>query len=347
MNKLRIGHIGWLSNDEGVDHTTVAWCDTNEQRLHDLKLKHPHMLMFTDYREMLRCADLDLVVIATPNWLHHQMASECLRAGKHVFLEKPMAVKRDEMEDLVADAARSGKHLAIDFEMRISPFASRIQEILGTGEIGGLRRMEFIHHRGGWLESGNGIWRTKHAKSGGIFLMEIIHSIDLFRFLAGEVVAVQATSGPNVFDHYEFPDNACLQLHFQNGSHGVILSSHTLSAQDAAPTEWPQRGHDMNMIFTCSGGSIAVDFLRCRILVNRYEKYPLGTSGVRAVFDRVEDFSRLGSHFFHDIDLMRREFIRRCANNEKPFQTIDDAWKTHLVCLAAEESLASNSRVSL
>lgn len=344
MNKLRIGHVGWLTVDEGPDHTTTAWCDVDQQRLLALERAHPGIRMFTDFRSMAEFEALDLVVIATPNWLHFEMACEFLKAGKHVFLEKPMAMNSGEMQELLEAAKRSGRNLAIDFEMRISPFACRIQEILASGEVGELRRLEFIHHRGGWMEEGNGIWRTRKDKCGGLFLMEIIHAIDVFRLFGGEITSVRAVCGPNVFTHYEFPDNACLHLGFASGVQGVILSSHTLSAQDASVEELPQRGHDMNMILTCSQGSIAVNFLRGHILINRYERYPEGTSGMRAVFGREEDHSALGGSFFHDIDRMRRDFISRCARGADPIQSPEDALKTHLVCLAADESFRLGSQ---
>ena len=59
MKKLRVGHIGWLANDEGPDCTTVAWCDVREDKLKNAKEKHPDIEMYTDYNEMLAKANLD------------------------------------------------------------------------------------------------------------------------------------------------------------------------------------------------------------------------------------------------------------------------------------------------
>jgi len=95
---LKIGHIGWLKQDEGPECTTVAWCDINARKLQDLAPKHPAIAMFTDYREMLRKADLDLVVISSPNFAHAEQAVAFLDAGKHVFLEKPIGINREECD---------------------------------------------------------------------------------------------------------------------------------------------------------------------------------------------------------------------------------------------------------
>ena len=344
IKRLRVGHIGWLANDQNDHAQTVAWCDTNKERIQKACARNPEIKGCTDYREMLRDADLDLVVIATPNWVHCEMACDFLKAGVHVFLEKPMGINREEIDRLHAEALASKAQLAIDFELRISGLARFVKNMLESGGLGALRRMELVHHRGGWLEEGNGIWRTRPEKSGGLFLMEPIHAIDFFRMLAGEVSAVQSLSGPNVLGNYRFPDNACTNLLFSNGIIATILTSHTLSAHTNNPKEWIERGHDMRWVFTFSQGSVLVDILREKILINRYEVYPEGTNGTRVVFDREQDFEGQGAAFYHDITSMRLDFIRRCALGEKPLQDIGDARRTHLVCLAAEESALSGGR---
>ena len=344
MKKLRIGHIGWLANDQTEFAETVAWCDANPERLGKAREKCPAIAAYTDYRELLNHPGLDLVVIATPNWLHCDMACDFLDRGIHVFLEKPMGINRAEIDRLLAAARRSNAQIAVDFEMRISPFAEKTTGLIRSGELGELRRMELVHHRGGWLEEGNGLWRTRPEKSGGLFLMEPIHAIDLFRMVAGEVAAVETISGPNVLGNYGFPDNACSHLFFEGGVTATLLTSHTLSAQTGSPEEWTERGHEMRWVFTCSRGTFSVDLLRKKVLVNRYEEYPVGTAGTRVVFDHEWNFTGDGDAFHHDITAMRQDFIRRCSTGEPPLQEISDAWRTHLVCLAAEESAADGGR---
>jgi len=347
MAKLKVGHIGWLSRDEGPDCQTVAWCDVREDKMKSAAQQHPDITMYTDWRRMVEHPGLDLVCISTPNWLHTDMACAFLEAGVHVFVEKPMSINRQELDRLLVTQKKSGKHLCVDFEMRVSPAVRRIKAILDGGEIGQLRRIELVHHRGGWLEEGNGIWRTRTDRSGGHFLMEPIHMIDIFRCLAGEIKAVQSTSGPNVLKNYgDFPDNLFTNLFFEDGTLATILTSHTLSAQTRDPNRWARLGHDMYMVFTGTAGSLMVDFINPRILVVRNEDYPAGAQGTRVVFSREEDYSAGDDYhgFFHDITLMRRTFISRCAAGQPPVQDALDAWKTHLVCLAAEESSKTDFR---
>lgn len=346
MKKLRVGHIGWLSLDEGDDCETVAWCDVIEKKLEGAKAKHPNIAMYADWREMLKKAKLDLVCISTPNWLHTEMACAFLEAGAHVFVEKPMGINKEELDGLVVAQRKSGRHVCVDFEMRVAPATERIKEIIDSGEIGELRRMELVHHRGGWVNEGNGAWRTVSAKSGGHFFMEPIHKIDIFRYFAGEIKAVQSTSGPNVLKNYkDFPDNLFTSIFFENGCLATILTSHTLSAHTKDTSKWGELGHDMYVAFTCTKGTLMIDYIKARLLINHYEDYPAGAEGSRVIFDRTEDYSKMGhGKFCHDIAKMRRTFINRCAKGEPPVQDVLDAWKSHVVCLAAEESAKTDFR---
>ncbi|MBI2438607.1 MAG: hypothetical protein HYV36_07340, partial [Lentisphaerae bacterium] len=150
---------------------------------------------------------------------------------------------------------------------------------------------------------------------------------------------------PTVLPQYQFQDNVCSHFFFKSGALGTILSSHTHSAWTSDSKAWPALGHEMQMIFTLSKGSIGVNFLAPLILINRFQEYPSGSGGMRVEHDRTDNYTAMGSHAFaHDIAKMRWEFIRRLANSQPPVQTTLDAWKTHRVCLAAEQSVRDNFR---
>ena len=346
MKELKIAYIGWLHDAQGPGYKTVAWCDINARRLADAKGKHPHITMYTDYREMLKQEKLDAVYISTPNFVHTEQAIAFLDAGVHVFLEKPMGVNKAECDALLQAATRNKRLCVIDFEMRISPFRKRIQQIIDSGEYGPLKRIEMIHYRGAWLEEGNGIWRTRPEKSGGMFFMEPIHAVDVFRQLAGEITAVQSIAGPNVLPQYRFEDNVCSHFFFKSGVVGTLLTAHTHSAHSADPKNHNRdMGHWMDMVFTFAKGSVGADIIIPRLVFNRFVEYPAGSGGWRVEFERIEDYANLGSNaFVHDINLMHREFIRRLIAGETEAVTTLDAWKTHQVCLAAEQSVRQEGR---
>jgi predicted dehydrogenase len=337
--KVRVGYIGWLFYDETEYSIPHSICDINEEKLAAFKAEHPTLKVFTDYREMAEDPELDVVIISTPNWLHCEMTECFLQNGKHVFCEKPMGVNRDEMNRMLKAQRASGCQLSLDFEKRVSPGYLRAKEILDSGEIGAVKGVEFIHHRGAWLEEGAMKWRTKPELSGGLFFMEPCHDIDLFRFLIGEISHVQSFKFPNVLGQYEegvIPDNVTTHLFFENGAKGTILSSHALSVFTAKFDEYADMGHDMQFIFYCEKGAMRLDCITDKILVVDFKQYPEGSHGVRVELNRIEHIGDNAA--WHDITQNRLTFIKACADGVPHIQDAYDAWRTHCVCLAAEQS---------
>ncbi len=339
--KLRLGQIGWLHNDHGPDYETIAWCDIHEAKLKKAGTQAPQIALYTNFRAMLEREKLDAVFIASPNKFHAEQAIAFLEAGVHVFLEKPMGITEAECRAVRDTALKAQRHCVVDFELRVSIMTQRLQSVIQSGEYGTLRRLEFFHHRGGWLEEGNGLWRTRPEQSGGLFLMEPIHAIDLFRYLGGEIASVQAFAGPRVLPHYRFEDHAGVFITFQSGTAGFLFTSHTHSAQTPDPKRWnSDMGHDMALIATFERGSVGINVLAQRMTFNRFEEYPPGSGGMRVVFDHIEDYEPAGLHAFsHDIGRMRHEFIRRLLEALPPLISIEDAYQSHQVCFAIEESI--------
>jgi predicted dehydrogenase len=348
MKRINAGYAGWFSDDNTDYCKAVAFCDINKEKLHTLSQQYPHIKMYENFHEFLKHPGLDAVIISTPNFLHAEQAIAAMEAGKDVFLEKPMGINREECDRILAAQKRTGKRFTVDFEMRVSTFPQRIKLLIRSGEYGELKRMEFFHHRGCWLEQGNGIWRTRPEKSGGLFFMETIHEVDIFRFFAGDVESVISVAGANVLPQYHFEDNAAAHLFFSNGISGSILTSHTHSAIPLNAQHWQntaeyhnKMGHDMSFIFTLTKGSIGANMLTGEIMINRFEEYPRGSGGYRVIQDRIENI--IGGNGMdevcHDINKMRHEFLRRSSTDEPPVQDPIDIWKSHLACLAVEESI--------
>lgn len=336
--KLKVGYIGWLFHDETPFCVPYAVCDVNAPKLQDHVKKHPGVKVFTDYRALAADSEVDAVIISTPNWLHCEMTEAFLGKGKHVFCEKPMGVNRAEMNRMLRAQRKSGKQLAIDFEMRASEGCQRIKKIVDSGELGAMKGIEFVHHRGGWLAEGNNIWRTDPARSGGLYFMEPCHEVDFFRYLMGEITHVQSFKMPNVLPQYpaNMPDNVCSHLFFESGAMGLISTNHSLSVHTAKLEEYNDQGHDMFFVLTGDRGGLRMDCINDKILVVKYAEYPKGSHGRRVEFDRSERVD--GGKSFHDIDANRLAFLRSCAEGRPHLQDAYSAWRTHAVCLAAEHS---------
>ena len=111
-------------------------CDASAQRLSHMRRLHPGIATTSRFEDVLNDAEIQAVVIATPVRFHYEMAKACLNAGKHVFIEKPMARTVDEAEELVTLADRQGLVIMVGHTFLFSPAVRRMKEIIVAGDIG-------------------------------------------------------------------------------------------------------------------------------------------------------------------------------------------------------------------
>ena len=116
-----------------------AVCDSSEERLHHMKTLYSQVEGCCDYEHLLNGMGLDAVVIATPVRLHHSLARASLQAGKHTFIEKPMAASSAECEELIELARQQGLVLMVGHTFLYSPPVRKIKEIVDHGDLGEIR----------------------------------------------------------------------------------------------------------------------------------------------------------------------------------------------------------------
>jgi predicted dehydrogenase len=121
-----------------------AVCDVSEQRLRHMRRLYPALETTTQFDDLLKDKELDALVIATPVRFHFEMAKACLEAGKHVFIEKPMARTTAEAEELLALAKKQGLQIMVGHTFLFSPAVRRMKEIVDSGDIG---KIQYISAR--------------------------------------------------------------------------------------------------------------------------------------------------------------------------------------------------------
>jgi predicted dehydrogenase len=115
----------------------LAWlCDTSEELRGRFAARYPRARVTPDFADLLADGDLEAVVIATPVPTHYEFARQALDAGKHVFVEKPPAMRRDEMADLVALARERNLVLMPGHLLLYHPGVRKLKELIGSGELG-------------------------------------------------------------------------------------------------------------------------------------------------------------------------------------------------------------------
>ncbi len=145
--QIKVGVVGcgyWGPNlirnfKASPDCSMAVMCDLDEKRLAHLKSLYPEVEGITDYSHTLNGVGLDAVVIATAVRFHHPMAKASLLAGKHTFIEKPMAASSGECEELVDIARAKGLVLMIGHTFLYSPAVRKIKEIVDSGDLGDIR----------------------------------------------------------------------------------------------------------------------------------------------------------------------------------------------------------------
>ncbi len=225
----RIGavHARELSLGNILRATLSAVCDSDPEAL----ARFPGVPSFADSRSLLAAGVADAVLIATPHYDHTPLAIEALAAGFHVLTEKPLAVhKADCLRMLEAYEQRPNKAqvFAEMFNLRTDPRFLKLRELIALGELGTLRRMNWIitdwfrteayYRSGGWRAT----WR---GEGGGALLNQCPHNLDLWQWLFGMPKRVHAFCGFGTFHDIEVEDRVTAYLEYEQGTSGVFVTT--------------------------------------------------------------------------------------------------------------------------
>ena len=159
--------------------------NSNKERLDRLSKKYSIPIRSLDYKEFLKEKDLDLVVIASPPFLHARMAIVALENGKSVLCEKPLAISMDEARKIREVLASSDGRLKVDFVLRENPLVKKLKKIMGSGIFGNLQEIEF-YNLASDSQLNDSHWFWDKSKSGGIWIEHGVHFFDLFSYLTGK-----------------------------------------------------------------------------------------------------------------------------------------------------------------
>ncbi len=170
----------------------------------------------SDYKELLSDEAIKLLLITTRHNLHAPMVLESLEAGKHVFVEKPLALNIEDLDAIESAVNEHQKSVVVGFNRRFSPHMVKIKKALGDG--GGPVNINATMNAG-FVPSD--VWVHDMEIGGGRIIGEACHYIDLLVFLAGSPVKSICMNAMGA-NPEENTDNASILLRFENGSNGVI-----------------------------------------------------------------------------------------------------------------------------
>lgn len=188
-----------------------AVCDPDEEKLAAYAAEYPQAETYSDWRRMLASSDLPAVAIATPTPLHYEMADAALRAGKDVYVEKPLTHSSGEAQALTDLAAERGLVLMVGHLLLYQPAVSWIKDYLGTGALGDLYGIR--HER---LTLGR-------ARSAENVLWDIgVHDIAVMLYLTGERRPAEIRASGHRLLNLGVEDDVHVHLAFASGVRGNL-----------------------------------------------------------------------------------------------------------------------------
>jgi predicted dehydrogenase len=177
----------------------------------------------TDVEELAALPEVDAVAIGTPNRLHAPLAIRMLKAGKHVLLEKPMAMNASEARKIAREARERGLCLQIGHNWRYDLEAGYLKGVIQQGTLGRIVKTKGYGIHQNWGPAG---WFTKKSEAGGGALIDMgVHAIDTVCFLLGDPapVSVYAKIGTH-YGSYDVDDTGVLMIEWETGTVSLVES---------------------------------------------------------------------------------------------------------------------------
>lgn len=237
MTELNVGIVGfgWVAGAHINTFKKVAGANVtavcSRRKLDESRLQQEFgipLKVYNDYEEMLRDPSIDVVDICTPHPYHSAQAIAAARAGKHLIIEKPIALSYQDASEMREAIRESGVRTCVCFELRFSGQAMAIRSVLDQGLLGELHygEVDYYHGIGPWY--GQYAWNVKKEMGGSSLLTAGCHALDmLLLFMNGEVDEVSSYSNRSkneLFEPYEYDTTSVTLLRFKDGRIGKVAS---------------------------------------------------------------------------------------------------------------------------
>jgi predicted dehydrogenase len=194
-------HVPALRRARGA--VVVALSDHDPERLRGLAAQCDGAATYPDYRGLLADRQVDLVAVCVPVTSHPAVASAAFRVGKHVFIEKPLALSLEACDCLVEEARlaeSSGIRSAVGFNLRSHRLLRQARSIIQSGRLGEIELLRTLW-TADWSDGSRPPWHAIRSQGGGALLEIGTHQADLWRWLLeSEVESIQASSRSTAFD---------------------------------------------------------------------------------------------------------------------------------------------------
>lgn len=338
MKTLGVGILGtgWVSDEyirafEANAHTEVRAILSRDRVRAAAKAAEYRLARcraYEDLDDLLGDPALELVAICTPHHLHVSQGVAAARAGKHLLLEKPVALDAEGLGELRDAVRRAGVRTAVGFVLRWNPLFQTIRALQEDSTIGRLfyAEVDYLHGIGPWYAQY--AWNVKREIGGSSLLTAGCHAVDGLRWFARsrpvEVFSYSNTSAGNPFG-YEYDPNSVTLVKFEDGMMGKVASS----IECVMP-------YVFNILLLGDEGTIRNNQVFARKWV--------GQRGWATIPTVLPDSGDVTHHPFRDeVD----HFVECILTNRESHANLEDAAVTHEICFAAAVSARERRPVSM
>ncbi|RKY01037.1 gfo/Idh/MocA family oxidoreductase [Candidatus Poribacteria bacterium] len=232
--KLGIGIFGagWVAGEHAKAYMNNPHCEivaigsrTEEgARAFAERLGIQNVRFYTDFQKFLDDPELDALSICTPPHLHAQETIEAAQAGKHILIEKPVALNLEDLRRMDNAVKEAGVKTVVSFVLRWNPLFQSIKALLEQGAIGKVfyAEVDYWHGIGPWYKQYK--WNIKKEIGGSSLLSAGCHAVDAMRFFLGKEVAEVFAYSTKIWQDYEYDPTIAGVLRFTDGTIGKISS---------------------------------------------------------------------------------------------------------------------------
>lgn len=358
---LQMPYIFWLPP---AIPRLISLCDMQKDYVASEAGRFGYKKYCTDWRDLINDKEIDIFVNCAPNFLHSEPCIEAAKVGKHIICEKPLARNSDEAREMLNAVNKSGVKHICNFNYRTIPAITLMRKLITEGSIGRIFNFRANFLVDGLLDPMTPLtWRQKKDYAGSGVLGDVAaHTIDLARWLVGEIDSVTASSRTFIKERYllndkkskgmvETDDTTISILEFENGAIGYLEASGVCSGRkfflkieingEKGSIYWDFE--QFNSLFFCSNSSdqqTIKGFQKIDVVENIYPYY-----------DRWFEFCvTSGINYMNTFVHTAYNMVNAVTNNielSPMIATFDDGYKVAVICDSVLKSVENGKKIKI
>lgn len=229
IGNMGTSYCNWFTGGKITDGQLAAVCDVNPEKRQWAKENLPQdVAIFEKYEEMFDSGLIDAVMVVTPHYFHPGIAISALKHGFHVLVDKPAGVYASQIQEMNEEALRHpDQKFAMMFNQRTNPLYKRIKEIVANGEIGEIRKVNWMITS--WWRTqkyyDSSAWRaTWKGEGGGVLVNQAPHQLDLLQWICGLPCMVRGFLHYGSHRRITVEDDVTAYFEYPNGASGTFIT---------------------------------------------------------------------------------------------------------------------------